>query len=99
MFDQIKNALERSSRRSLIVAALCVFAALMAYYGVGWDGWVKTWFGVMFKAASGATAGLLWSRYIARIDLSSFEPKERHGPGLSVAIYVVGGALAVACGA
>lgn len=97
----------RSTTRAVFVLIVCVFAALGAFYIVGWSEWTQTWFGVHFKQGSGAVAGLLWSRYIARIDISKISFPEdsarelelKTRAGLAVAMYVCTGAIGVPLGA
>ena len=86
-------------QRWLVVAALCALGALFAAFVFGWTGYVQTWIGSVFRAASGAALGYLISRHVLRIDLSEIPAGvERSLAGLSVAVLIGLLAIAVANG-
>jgi hypothetical protein len=78
-----------------IVALIAVGGAL-GMLEMDMVGFAQAWAGKIFKALSGALLGWFISRYVADLDLSNIEPNLRPIAGLSQAILIAGGMIAVA---
>jgi hypothetical protein len=109
MINPIKSLFENAATRWGSLLPLLLLAALVAWVFLGWDGWVQSWIGSLFKATSGALLGFWLSRTFAKLDLSvlkrendSEEPMVRALvvglAGVAQALMVVGMACAVAFG-
>jgi hypothetical protein len=94
----MKDFLQRRSTRWAILALLCLVGALGAWQGMGWVQYVQSWIGAMFRAASGGFLFWVLSRYVGGLDLSKIAEERRPLAGLSQAILVGCGAIAVAVG-
>lgn len=85
-------------KRWLVVAVVCVLAASFGWYALEWQGYIQTWGGAMFRAASGGALGWVVSRYVLGLDLSTINPMQRPVAGIAQALLVGCGSIAVAVG-
>jgi hypothetical protein len=83
----------------LLLFLVTLAGALCALHFLGFTGWVLSWVGAAFKAASGGAIGYFVGRFVCGIDLSEIEPAYRQRAGQSMATLIAGFALAVAIGA
>jgi hypothetical protein len=99
MIDQAPRA-SVSARlvRWSVVTAICVAAALFGYFQLEWQGYIQTWGGALFRAASGGALGWVVSRYVLGLDLSEIPAMLRPTAAVSQAFLVGAGAIAVAVG-
>lgn len=90
--------ISKSKYRWVLIAAICLFAMAVAWNRMQWADYVLSWGGAMFRALSGAAVFWFLSRYVAKLDLSAIPEDRRAMAGVSQAILVAGGAIAVAVG-
>lgn len=84
--------------RAIPVAIVCMLAAVWAIQGLGWEAWVMSWAGSTFKAASGATGGYLFARYVLQIDISEIRARYVDPVAAAIAAGLAGIALALIVG-
>lgn len=84
--------------RWLAVLAVCAVAAVFGWWVLDWHGYIQTWGGAIFRAASGGALGWAVSRYVLGLNLSEIPVMQRPIAGVSQALLVTGGAIAVAVG-
>jgi hypothetical protein len=89
----------RALGRWTLIAIPCVLVASLGFVAFGWFGWTASWFGTIFKAASGGALGWAISRYALKLNLSEIPPATRAAAAVSQAILIAGFAIAVAFGA
>lgn len=89
----------QSFRRWASVAAIVIAALLVGLLVFGFEGYVQSWGGTVFKALSGGLIGWAVSRYVVRLDLSEIAADQRPLAALSQAILIGLFALALATGA
>ena len=87
-----------SRHRALVVVILCFAAMVVVGVGLGWLGWLSSWIGTLFKAASGGALGYGVSRYVVKLDLSAVPADQRPVAAISQAILIAGFAVAIAFG-
>jgi hypothetical protein len=113
LLERISGLFSSQSSRWLLLLPLLLIGAVVAWVAFGWGGWVQSWVGAIFKAASGALLGYYISSRLTKLDLSAIVvnrfdfPEQRDEyrttlvrgvAGIAQAILIVGLAIAVSAG-
>lgn len=87
----------RTTHKMTFGLVFVALAALWAWGGLGWQSWVQSWIGAMFKTYGGAASAYLLVRYGFNVDLSKIQdPLVRAVAGTGVLLFcgLVGHAVA-----
>lgn len=91
--------MSRGFTRWAPVVVVVLISVLVGWLVLGWDGWLQSWGGTLFKALSGGCIGWAVSRYVVALDLSALPAEQRPLAALSQAILIGAFAMALATGA
>lgn len=81
--------------RWLLLGTIVALMALFGAFGLGWTGYVLSWFGGLAKAASGGLLGWAIARYLFGLDISAQpDPLTKTIAGLGLCVMVGFGLLA-----
>lgn len=84
------------SKYAIVILLVLGLAATGAWSELGWQDWVKGWFGSHFKAVSGGLLGWYADRYFLKNDISAQpEGLPRALAALARALMIVGFSIAV----
>lgn len=85
-------------KRLVMLALFCILSAVIAYNEMGFADYVKTWFGALAKATSGAALGIFICRFGMKINISEKPVEQQAVAGLGVCLVVAALAHAIATG-
>lgn len=88
----------RATSRWMLLLAIAIVGALLAWTVLSWEDYVKSWVGTHFRMATGGVLGFVLSHFLTKLDLSALPEERRPTAAISQALLIAAGMLGAAFG-